>query len=64
MKESKYKFNFNYENMKEFQEYLSQQIQKLNEDAKNNNGLGHMYLHVGRLSISTKKEGKSSPFEK
>ena len=64
MQESKDKFSFNYEEMKEFQKYLLQQIQTLNEDAKNNNGLGLMYLHVGRLSVLTKKDGKSAPFEK
>ena len=64
MQEPKDKFSFNYKEMKEFQEYLLQQIQKLNEDAKNNNGLGDIFLHVGRLSVSTEKEGESSPFKK
>ena len=61
-KEPKDKFSFEYEKMTEFQEYMLEEIQVLREDAKTKNGLGHMYLHVGKLNVSTEKEGKELSF--
>ena len=45
--------------MREFQQYLLEQIQLMSEEAKSKSGLGHMYLHVGKLSVFTKNEGRS-----